>query len=496
MAIMLTFSSSRAVEWSGDHRLTTDSDVDWWPSITATTDGEIWVAWRSDRIGNDEIFYRYLDGLGWSPDTRLTWEDHTDNHPSILATSDGKIWVVWDSDRNENDQNIYYKVFDGSEWSPDIQLTTDVSSDAYPSIMQTSDGKIWVIWASPRTGDSEIFCKIFNGTSWSNATQLTTDTAAQDWDPAIMQAADGLIWVVYTKTTGTKNDDIYFKVFDGSEWSNDWQMTFDENFDSHPSILQSIDGRIWIVWNSDRDDNDNIYYKVFDGIWSPETKLTTHSSDDVVPSIAQATDQTIWVVWGTLRGAPLNFDIYYKLNFHDVAITDVTTPETLVMRGETLSIEVTAVNLGTENETFEVQCYANSTHVGSDTISLTPRQSDLLNIQWNTTGATPGVYIISATAVAVPGEGKLHDNSLTDGSVEVRIWGDICGTYEVAPGIWETLPIPDGGVFSNDFLTAVGQFGTGYPTWHPVWGPACDVYKDNVIDIDDLMIIAIHYGET
>jgi len=494
---IILVSLSHAVEWSLDERLTTDESIDWMPSITSTTQGEIWVVWRSDRMGNEEIFYKVFDGSQWSQDTRLTWENHTDNHPSITQASDGKIWVVWDSDRNEHDQNIYYKVFDGAQWSQDTLLTTDPSPDAYPSIMQASDGKIWVVWASPRTGDSKVFYKIFNGTFWSEDTQLTTAVNVQDLHPSVMQDAAGLIWVAFTKITDSKFEDIFYKVFDGSEWSPDWQLTFDEKYDSHPSIMQTSDGAIWFVWDSDRDGNENIYYKFFDGfVWSPETKLTTHLADDVWPSIAQATDQTIWVVWGSLRGAVPNFDIYYKTNSHDVAITQVTAPVATINRGQTLPIEVVAMNRGTESETFEVKCHANSTLVGSETISLIPGQSHSLTFQWNTTGAAPGVYVLSATAVAVRGEGKLEDNSLNGGPVEVRILGDICGTYEVEPNVWKTLPIPDGRVLSNDFLTAAGQFGTAYPYWHPIWGPACDLNKDKVIDIDDLMIIALHYGET
>jgi hypothetical protein len=415
-----------------------------------------------------------------------------------MQASDGKIWVVWDSDRNEHDQDVYFKVFNGSEWTEDEQLTTDPSDDAYPSIMQANDGNIWVVWASPRTGNSELFYKIFNGTSWSNAIQLTTDANGQDWDPSILQAADGLIWVVFTKTSDVQHEDIFFKIFDGFEWTPDWQLTFHRKYDRHPSITQTSDGKIWVVWDSDRDVNENIYYKVraLNGSWSDETKLTTHSADDVGPSIAQATDQTIWIAWGSLRGAIPNFDVYYKINSHDVAVTGITVPATEVFRGETALIEVVASNLGTESETFDVECYANSTLVESKAVSLISGQNQTLTFQWNTTGVAPGSYIISASAIPVLGEGRLDDNSLTDGSLEVRILGDFCGSYEVDPGVWETLPIPDGRVDIDDFGTAVGQYGTTYPSWNPTWGPAADVNTDLVVDIDDLLIIAIHFGET
>ena len=42
--------------------------------------------------------------IAWSPDMRLTWNTETDWMPSIIQASDGKIWVVW-----ERRMSIYYK---------------------------------------------------------------------------------------------------------------------------------------------------------------------------------------------------------------------------------------------------------------------------------------------------------------------------------------------------------------------------------------------------
>lgn len=114
-----------------------------------------------------------------------------------------------------------------------------------------------------------------------------------------------------------------------------------------------------------------------------------------------------------------------------------------------------------------------------------------MRFDWNTTGVKPGKYVASATVVPVLGETDIADNSLTGDSFELRIKGDICGVYSNV-----VQPIPDGRVDMCDFLTAAGNWGTVYPIWHPVWGPASDVNGDNVVDLDDVMIIGIHFGET
>jgi hypothetical protein len=46
----------------------------------------------------------------------------------------------------------------------DTQLTTHPGDDWSPSITQTSDGRIWVVWHSLRTGNADLFYKTYNGT--------------------------------------------------------------------------------------------------------------------------------------------------------------------------------------------------------------------------------------------------------------------------------------------------------------------------------------------
>jgi hypothetical protein len=501
---MINLSFSNEIQWSPDTRLTFHENVDWSPSITATSDGKLWVVWRSDKMGDYEIFYRVFDNSTWSDETQLTFDPSYDDHPCVMEDNDGNIWVVWESDRglaNVTNQDLFYKIFNGTGWSDPVQLTNHTLGDAYPSITQDSNGTIWLFWTSFRTfpggeyDDSynEIFYKTFNGASWSDPIQLTNDTNKPDMDPSAIAAADGKIWVVWAK----KNI-LYYKVYYGTAWSYDSLLVYDPSHNWHPSIMQANDGKIWVAWDSDRGTKiSNIYYKIFDGsLWTPDTKLTTNIMADDYPSITQDTYGTIWVMWSSPRHA--NFDLYYKMNSHDVAITNVTTQASTVNRGETLDIEITTLNRGTENETFEVQCYADLILAGTETISLTPGQSQTLTIQWNTTGVARRTYVISATAAAVPGEVKLDDNSFTDGSVQVEILGDICGIYN---GV--VRPVRDGAVTIIDYAEVSLNCFTydpdqypELPPWDPVWGPICDLDKNGAIDTDDLVLVAIHFAET
>jgi len=493
--------SSCAVEWSADIRLTLENSSDFVPSIAEGTDGNLWVVWSSDRTGNYELFYTVYDGSSWSDPIQLTTDPNYDRDPAIMRDSGGNIWVVWSSDRTGN-YELFYTVYDGSSWSDPIQLTTEPQYDFHPAIMEATDGNIWVVWHSDRNlHDLDLYYKVFNGSSWSSDVQLTADPYWDDYEPSILQDMGGLVWIVFSKFNSTDDRpmDIYYKVFNGTLWSKDIQLTWDPEGDESPSVTRASDGAIWVVWMSHRNGHDwNIYYKVFRTYWTPDTKLTTDQSGDYWPSITQAADGTIWVVWTSTRSA--NFDIYYKKTitspYHDIAVIRVKTDPTIAFRSENVSIEVTTQNQGTYGETVEVRCYANSTLIGSKTIFLSPGQTHILYppLEWDTSDFRRGNYTISANVTAVTGETDLADNhKKADGLVEVRLLGDICGMYGD-----DILPIPNGMVDGLDFavIALPSNIFSEYPSWDPVWGPICDLNKDGKIGVADLMLVGIHYGET
>ncbi len=502
-----------AITWSTDIRLPvndpTNSD-DWDPAIIQTNDGRIWVTWHSSRTGNYDIFYKVLSD-SWSDDIQLTFDEDDDMHPSILQTTDGKIWILWNSDRAGNVELFCKTSSDnGASWSVDTQLTIDPGFDGYPSVMQAFDGSIWVFWTSSReptplppdptyVPTADIYYKRSSdgGQTWSADTLLVTDyknNYRDDLYPACMQAANGSIWVAWSKEA----QNIYCKVYNGTAWYWEVRLTPDGRGNTHPCIMQTMNDRIWVFWdcpNKDTGHDDDIYYSIFDGSWSNHT-LTTALEDDMWPSAVQTDDSTIWVAWTSPRYGELLFDIFYRtgMELHDLAVNRVTpsaSHETFAFRGEMVYIEVEVENQGEGKETFEVTSYANSSLLGSKVTTLDSGMSYVTVFSWNTTGVKAGRYVLTATAIPVPGETDTADNTLTYNPFEVRIMGDICGWYGNV-----LKPVPNQRVDIDDFGMTAGHFGTANPTWHPIWGPAADINEDDVVDIDDVMIVGIHYLET
>jgi hypothetical protein len=105
----------------------------------------------------------------------------------------------------------------------------------------------------------------------------------------------------------------------------------------------------------------------------------------------------------------------------DIAVTNIKLSSASVFIGQTVQINVTIANTGTEAVGFNVSTYYNSTFL-IETIPvsvLEPASQVTLTFTWNTASVTEGQYKISASA-PLPGDPTPRDNTLVDGVVQVK----------------------------------------------------------------------------
>ena len=324
VSIAATLALAGALTWSDyENRLTTYVDFDGIPSVIQASDGAIWIFWTR-KTENYDICYTVSsdEGFTWSQETQLTSNSSANTAVNAFRASDGTILLVWDSDRTGN-YDIYYKTSSdlGSSWSNDTQLTNHTGRDLKPSVCQLSNGTIWVVWCSDRTGGYDIYLKTSSdgGVSWSDDFWVT-NSPELDKSPSIAQMHDDTVWLVWASDT-TGHYDIYYKVYDGHYWGSPEVLTSDTKVDSNPFVFQSLDGKIWIFWTSREPSEvgtDDIFYKYSSdngATWSAKIQFTTDVYDDVWPSVVQTGDTRVWLVWTSDRADQPdwgNWDIYYN----------------------------------------------------------------------------------------------------------------------------------------------------------------------------------------
>ncbi len=300
-------------------QVTTDTNTDYWPAMTRTSDGTLWAVWSSYRSGNADLWYKISSdgGATWTADTQLTTDGNTDYYPAVTQTADGTLWAVWSSYRSGN-ADLWYKTSSdgGATWSIETQLITDGNTDYYPAVTQAADGTLWVVWTSYRSGNYDLWYKTTadGGVTWTADTQLTTHTGT-DYLPAMTWAGDGRLWVVWSSSR-SGNYDLWYKTTadGGATWSADTQNTTHGNTDRYPAITQADDGTFWVVWSSSRSGAYDLWYKTSsdDGVtWSSDMRFTRFAGLDYRPALASLTDGRIGVAWYSNRSG--NYDIWYGI---------------------------------------------------------------------------------------------------------------------------------------------------------------------------------------
>jgi hypothetical protein len=162
---------------------------------------------------------------------------------------------------------------------------------------------------------------------------------------------------------------------------------------------------------------------------------------------------------------------------HDIVVTNVTLPKTVIGEGYPMSDDVTVANHGTVNETFLLTVYANASVIYSQTISLASSNSITLTFTRNATGFAMGCYTIEAVAETIPAQTNVTGNMFVAGSVTVTIPGDVNG---------------DGKVGLDDLVRFANAMGSKAD--QPNWNPNADINGDGTIDQSDLLILNQNYG--
>jgi hypothetical protein len=158
----------------------------------------------------------------------------------------------------------------------------------------------------------------------------------------------------------------------------------------------------------------------------------------------------------------------------------LSTLETYV--GRIIPINVTVLNDGNIPESFTVSLYYDTTLIETkDVTDLAPKENITLTFNWNTGTVSPRVtpYTMKAEASTVPYEVNLTDNTLVDGTIKLKIVGDVNG---------------DGTVNINDLIAWDNAYGSHAGDGN--WNAQADINNDGTVDKADATLILDHYKET
>ncbi|MEO8209516.1 MAG: hypothetical protein ABI840_03060 [bacterium] len=309
-------------QWQSDVRLTNNAANSFMSAnnenCVASSGDVVHVIWFDNRDGNSEIYYKRSTDAGknWSSDLRLTYNAAASGFPTT-AVSGSVVHVAWEDYRDGNNEIYYKRSSDGGlTWGPDTRLTNNWANSVNASL-SVSDLFVHLVWRDERDGNREIYYKrsIDGGVTWGYDTRLTYNSYLSQFPSISVYNYDvHIVW----EENRDGNNEIYYK---GSQdggvcWGPDTRLTnnWANSYSPDVSVFGSV---VHVVWFDDRDGNAEIYYRhsTDEGAsWCPDTRLTYNSAASRLSSIS-ASSSSVHVFWQDYRDG--NFEIYYKRSLNE-----------------------------------------------------------------------------------------------------------------------------------------------------------------------------------
>ncbi len=247
--------------------------------------------------------------------------------PSSLQATDGTLWVVWESFRS-GQPNIVARTNNGGVWSATFNVTTSLPNvdNIQPSISQLQNGTIIIVWTSNPTGTYQLYYRTYTAGIWRPPVQVTSGSFLGAL-PSTAVAPNGTLWLVWYRETPSAAcisglcRQVYYKTLTGNVWSGEIQLTTDATWNIDPDVMVAKDGRVLVTftkWNTGGGGDWNVYYRTYSGTtWSGDILLTGVAEWDTTPDLSQDRNGTIWLFWARemkLSGTIFQDKLWYKFS--------------------------------------------------------------------------------------------------------------------------------------------------------------------------------------
>src|SRR4030095_2389515 len=318
--LLLALTINVNSQWESDMRLTNDSNNSLTSynnaSSIASSGNIVHVIWSDNpRVsGYPQIFYKRSSdgGVSWGTDMQMTsntW--YFTGHPSIFV-SGPVVHLAWIYNHNAFGMLFYKHSTDaGISWWPNTQISTGTLSMYFPSLA-VSGSIVYVVATAPSSQLSRIFYTRSenSGQSWAATSPLVTTTSTSQFAAV---STSGSVTNIVWQDNRDGNEEIYYirSTDNGLSWGVETRLTNNAGYSSYPSISSS--GSLALVaWQENRDGNYEIYYKrsTNGGLsWGADTRLTNNSDSSYYPSV-YVSGSNVHVAWQDYRDG--NWEVYYN----------------------------------------------------------------------------------------------------------------------------------------------------------------------------------------
>ncbi len=215
------------------------------PSIAASPNGSVSVAWVAYKDRADRVFSRTLTGSTWSNTEEVTPQPGDVFRCSAVSGPGDSTWIFW-SQRKDKQWQIWGREKNAGSWK-NAQVISGAGTNTFHRAATNMRGEIAVVWQSYRDGQSDIYLRVLRQGKWSQEIRLS-ESKANDWEPSVAVAPDGSVhaaWDSYDKG----NYDVFYRSWRDGQTGPVRAVTTSPNFQAHTAIAADSQNRPWIAWN-------------------------------------------------------------------------------------------------------------------------------------------------------------------------------------------------------------------------------------------------------
>jgi len=204
-------STDNGATWKSAKRITNTAADSLNPDI-AVDGGNVYLAWYEGDVGSRQIHFCQSSNWGatWGAAQPLTLDAYDSTYPHIAAAAGSAVYLAFRSDA-DGDDNVFFTTSanNGGSWSSPTQLT-DNSGFSYPSGIAAKNAKVYVAWYDNTTGDNDVYCRksADSGSTWNAAQRLTNNAGVSEYPDIWLGDTD--VYVAYDDDT-PGNREIYLK---------------------------------------------------------------------------------------------------------------------------------------------------------------------------------------------------------------------------------------------------------------------------------------------
>lgn len=215
----------------------------------AVTDetGGIWIAYVEHDGEADTLWLGRKNGGGLEAVTALS-EPGVIHHPAIAVDGAGTIWAFWGQTGPEEVVHLMSRSFKAGVTGDLVTLTKSGGSDSFADAGTDGRGRVWVAWQSLRSGEGDIFTRFFDPASsvWSDEIAVATEPGG-DWEPAIAFAGEDEAWVVYDSSRGNEFN-LYLAKIEGDGAVETFPIAHSPRYEARADIVAATDGSgLWMA---------------------------------------------------------------------------------------------------------------------------------------------------------------------------------------------------------------------------------------------------------